>query len=168
MIPPTADVVVVVIKLTQMSISPAECQRRLQTVLKLPKLQEIVSELILKDEQSVKQLKEADYKEGDIYGNGAKDTYRSLSYASYKRTLNPLAGGNVDLIVTGQFVDAMYLLRPRGGKYLFGNRDKKRNILKEMYGEDIFGLNQQVFEKYQKEIVRPRFVRAIKQQARIS
>ena len=37
-----------------------------------------------------------------------------------------------------------------------------------MYGEDIFGLNQQVFAKYQKEIIRPRFVRAIKQQARIS
>ena len=151
-----------------MPISPAEYQRRLQTVLKLPKLQEIVAELILKDEVSVKQLKESDYKEGDIYGNGAKDTYRSLSYASYKRTLNPLAGGNVDLIVTGQFVDAMYLLKPRGGKYLFGNRDKKRNILKQMYGEDIFGLNQEVFAKYQKEIIRPRFVRAIKQEARIS
>jgi len=62
----------------------------------------------------------------------------------------------------------MYLLKPRGGKYLFGNRDKKRNILKEMYGEDIFGLNQQVFAKYQKEIIRPRFVRAIKIEARIS
>lgn len=136
---------------------------------------------MLKDEQSVKLLKEADYKEGDIYGD---DNYYSVYhptasyeanekagfrfYEPFKANLNPLAKGHVDLILTGKFVDAMYLLKPRGGKYLFGNRDKKRNILKEMYGDDIFGLNQQVFAKYQKEIIRPRFVRAIKQQARIS
>jgi hypothetical protein len=82
--------------------------------------------------------------------------------------MNPKAGGAVDLIFTGAFVDAMYLLKPKNGKYMFGNSDKKRNILKEKYGENIFGLNQTVFEKYQKDIIAPRFIRAIKSYAKIS
>ena len=31
-----------------------------------------------------------------------------------------------------------------------------------MYGENIFGLNQNVFAKFQKDIIAPRFVREIK------
>jgi len=36
-----------------------------------------------------------------------------------------------------------------------------------MYGDNIFGLNQNVFDKYQKDIVAPRFTRAIKLKANI-
>lgn len=127
----------------------------------------MTSELILKEENAVKQLKEADFLEGDIYGNGTLVRYRSKNYEIFKARKNPTAGGAVDLIVTGQFVDAMYLLKPRGNKYRFGNTDKKRNILKEMYGDNIFGLNQAVFEKFQKEIIAPRLIRKIKTTANI-
>ena len=128
-----------------MGISAKEYQKRLSQ-LTLPKLQQIASELILKDEETVKNLKEQDFKEGDIFGNDTFDTYRSKNYEIFKSRLNPSAGGNVDLILTGAFVDAMYLLKPKQGRYKFGNTDKKRNILKEMYGDNIFGLNQRVFE----------------------
>lgn len=124
----------------------------------------MVNEEIVKEETTLKTLKEQDFLEGDIYGDGKTlVSYRSKNYELYKSQKNPLAGGAVDLIVTGQFVDAMYLLKPKQGKYMFGNTDKKRNILKEMYGENIFGLNQNIFEKFQRDIIAPRFIRKIKQ-----
>jgi len=127
----------------------------------------MVAELILKEESAIKTLKEQDFLEGDIYGNGTLVRYRSKNYEIFKANKNPKAGGAVDLIVTGQFVDAMYLLKPRGSRYKFGNTDKKRNILKEMYGDNIFGLNQAVFEKFQKDIIAPRLIRKIKTTANI-
>ena len=123
----------------------------------------MVNEEIIKEETAIKTLKEQDFLEGDIYGDGTRQVYENRDYSLYKSQLNPLAGGSVDLIVTGQFVDAMYLLKPKQGKYLFGNTDKKRNILKLMYGDNIFGLNQKVFEKFQRDIIAPRFIRKIKQ-----
>lgn len=124
----------------------------------------MVNEELIKEETTLKTLKEQDFLEGDIYGDGKTlVSYRSEDYELFKSKKNPIAGGAVDLIVTGQFVDAMYLLKPKQGKYKFGNTDKKRNILKEMYGENIFGLNQNVFEKFQRDIIAPRFIRKIKQ-----
>ena len=123
----------------------------------------MVNEEIIKEETAIKTLKEQDFLEGDIYGDGTRQVYENRDYSLYKSQLNPLAGGSVDLIVTGQFVDAMYLLKPKQGKYLFGNTDKKRNILKLMYGDNIFVLNQKVFEKFQRDIIAPRFIRKIKQ-----
>jgi len=150
------------------TISPKEYQKRLMSVMKITTLRELVSELVLKDESTIKNLKEQDFKEGDIFGTGETATYRSRNYSIFKSRLNPSAGGKVDLIVTGDFVDAMYLLKPKQGRYMFGNTDKKRNILKEMYGDNIFGLNQKVFEKYQKEILAPRLRTSIKKFAKIS
>jgi hypothetical protein len=129
---------------------------------KITVLRELVNEELIKEEQTLKTLKRQDFEEGDIYGNGRKYTYQSQEYSVFKQSINPLAGGKVDLILTGSFVESMYLLKPKQGKYLFGNTDKKRNILKEMYGDNIFGLNQNVFNKYQKEIITPRFIRKIK------
>jgi hypothetical protein len=121
----------------------------------------MVAEELLKDESTLKQLKEQDFLEGDIYGNGTNLAYRSRDYELFKAGKNPLAGGAVDLILTGDFVDAMYLLRPKQGRYKFGNRDKKRNKLVQKYGDGIFSLNQNVFNKYLKDITAPRLKKNI-------
>jgi hypothetical protein len=125
-------------------------------------LKEIVNEEIVKEETTLKQLKEQDFLEGDIYGNGTLVAYRSKNYEIFKSRKNPLAGGAVDLINTGAFVDAMKLNKPKGNKYLFGNTNSKRKILVDKYGIDIFGLNQNVFDKFQIEIIKPRFVKKLK------
>jgi len=122
----------------------------------------MVNELYLKAEDEIKQLKEQDFLHGDIFGNGKTYDYQSQKYSQFKSKKNPIAGGKIDLIVTGQFVDAMYLLKPKQSKLKFGNTDKKRNILKEMYGDNIFGLNQVVFDKYQREVIYPRHLRVMK------
>ncbi len=142
-------------------ISAAQYQKRLQSVKKITVLRELVNEEIIKEESNLKLLKEQDFLQGDIFGDGTTFRYRSLDYERYKQAKNPIAGGKVDLINTGAFVDAMYLLKPKQNKYLFGNKDTKRNILKEIYGDNIFGLNQKVFDKFQTEVIKPRFIRAI-------
>lgn len=142
-------------------ISAAQYQKRLQSVKKITVLRELVNEELIKEESNLKLLKEQDFLQGDIFGDGTTFRYRSLDYERYKQAKNPIAGGKVDLINTGAFVDAMYLLKPKQNKYLFGNKDTKRNILKEIYGDNIFGLNQKVFDKFQTEVIKPRFIRAI-------
>ena len=122
----------------------------------------MVNEELIKEEKTLKLLKRQDFEEGDIFGDGKTYTYRSPSYENFKRTINPLAGGKVDLILTGAFVDSMYLLKPKQGRYLFGATDSKRSKLVEAYSINIMGLNQNVFDKFQKEIIAPRFVRKIK------
>jgi hypothetical protein len=121
----------------------------------------MVAEELQKDENTLKQLKEQDFLEGDIYGDETNVAYRSKSYELFKAGKNPLADGAVDLILTGDFVDAMYLLKPKQGRYRFGNRDKKRNKLVRDYGLGIFSLNQKVFNKYLKDITAPRLKRNI-------
>jgi hypothetical protein len=148
-------------------ISAKQYQQRLQSVAKITVLRELVNEELVKDEQTIKLLKEQDFLQGDIFGDGTKLRYRSLDYERFKQSKNPIAGGKVDLINTGAFVDAMYLLKPKQNRYQFGNKDSKRNILKEIYGDNIFGLNQKVFDKYQKEIIAPRFLIAIKRKANL-
>ena len=124
----------------------------------------MVNEQLVKEEENLKLLKEQDFLEGDIYGNGTKVDYAWKSYAEEKLLQNPKAGGNVDLINTGAFIDSFYLLKPKQNKYLFGAKDKKRNKLVGQYGNEIMGLNQDVFDKFQIEIIKPRFVREIKKQ----
>jgi len=130
-------------------------------------LRELVNEEVIKEETNLKQLKRQDFEEGDIYGNGKTYTYRSQNYSNFKRNINPLAGGKVDLILTGAFVDSMYLLKPKTGRYLFGATDNKRSKLVEAYSINIMGLNQNVFEKFQKDIIYPRFMRKLKSYAKI-
>lgn len=149
-------------------MSPTEYQKRLQPFLNLSRLQEITSEEIIKEETNLKNLKEQDFLDGDIYGDGKTLlSYRSKDYELFKSRLNPIAGGAVDLILTGEFVDAMFLLKPNNGKYLFGNSDSKKNMLVQKYGTNIFGLNQNVFTKFQIDIIQPRFIRKLKESAKI-
>lgn len=149
-----------------MSISAREYQNRLKK-LTLPSLQNLVEQEVQKRESQVKILKEQDFLEGDIYGDGTRANYRSRNYELFKAQKNPVAGGAVDLILTGKFVESMYLLKQKRGRYLFGNRDQKRQGLIEKYGVGIFSLNQVAFSKFQKDFVQKPFIRNIKKYANI-
>lgn len=149
-------------------MSPTEYQKRLSTILKLSTIREITAKLVIQEESKIKILKEQDFLEGDILGDGKKYTYRSKAYSDLKKKRNPLAGGFVDLIDTGSFVEKMYLLTPKSGKFKFGSRDSKTPTLREKYGEMIFGLNQQAFNKFQKDFIQKRLIKELKNVAKIS
>ena len=148
-------------------ISAAEYQRRLQSINKESVLEDIANEVIIKAESEIKGLKEQDFLEGDIYGDGSLRSYRAPGYELFKASLNPLAGGAVDLILTGAFVNAMFIDTPNKNAYHFGNSDSKSDKLENQYGKGIFGLNQNVFDKFQKEILSVRYIDMIKKTANI-
>lgn len=150
-----------------MTISAAEYLRRSQSITRITTLRDLANQVIMADEETIKGLKEQEFLEGDIYSDGTLVSYRSKNYELFKAAKNPLAGGAVDLILTGAFVRAMYLLKPDKNIYRFGNRDSKRSVLESKYGKGIFGLDQNVFNKFQAEILLPRYVRLIKETAKI-
>lgn len=149
-------------------ISAKEYLRRVQSISSPARLEDLANEVIIKAESEIKGLKEQDFLEGDIYGDGTKRSYRSVGYELFKERLNPLAGGAVDLILTGRFVNSMFIDKPNKNIYHFGNNDSKRDMLTNKYGTGIFGLNQGVFNKFQLEILAPRYIRMIKETAKIN
>lgn len=66
--------------------------------------------------------------------------YKSPWYGDFKARMNPLAGGNPDLILTGAFTSSMYLETMSRGTFKIDSKDGKRNELVRKYGSDIFGL----------------------------
>ncbi len=143
--------------------SAAEMYRRLQSVNKITVLREMVYAEIIKEEDNLKFIKEEEYLDGDIFSTGTKTTYASEEYADEKFKKNSRAGhGNVDLINTGAFIDSFKLNKPKQNKYLWGATDKKRNDIVEMFGQEIMSLNQESFDKFQKEIIKPRFVEKLR------
>lgn len=144
--------------------SASEMLRRLQSVSRISTLRDMVYDEIIKEEDNLKFIKEEEYLEGDIYSNSTKTTYSLPEYAKIKHAKNPRAGlGIVDLINTGAFIDSFKLNKPKQNKYLWGATDGKRKDIVNMFGSDIMGLNQESFEKFQIEIIKPRFVRKLKE-----
>lgn len=103
---------------------------------------------IRKNESELIQYKKAEFQVGDIYGNGSARTYKNQDYEEYKYFKNPDAGGQVDLMNTGDFIRSFFLQKPLKNKYLFGAKDWKSNLLKENYGIEIYGMNQDKFNRF--------------------
>jgi hypothetical protein len=151
-----------------MGISAKEYQKRLAPILKLSAIQELVQEELVKSETILKDLKENEFLRGERPDGSPIGRYRSPAYSMFKQRMNPLASGDVDLILTGKFINSFFVLKtPTKDGRLFGARDSKRTSLVEKYGSDIMGLNQQVFTKFEKDIIIPRFVYKIKNRFRI-
>jgi hypothetical protein len=83
---------------------------------------------------------------GQIFG-----TYPEGQYKTFKTALNPKAGGNVDLRLTGDFHNSFYLEAKRFPVF-FGARDYKTPRLTEKYGEDFFGLTKESQAAYNDQI----------------
>lgn len=141
--------------------SAAEMLRRLKSVNDINVLQDMVYVDIKANEDIMRDLKEEEYEQGDIYSDKTTASYKAEWYAKIKHEQNPRAGlGNVDLINTGAFINSFYLKKPKGNKYLFDSTDKKKNKLKGKYGKfgEIMGLKQQTFEDFQVVIIKPLFI----------
>lgn len=155
-----------------MAISANEYLNRLKGLARKSELQNLVFELMKEDEEFLLTLKEEEFKNADIYSTDGRITlnYMSASYAAMKRAMNPSAMGNVDLILTGRFVKAMFLTKKgafKGSIFTFGNHDlTKRHKIEERYG-NVYGLSQRTFDMYQKNILLPRLVAEIKRRYNI-
>lgn len=157
-----------------MGISVLEMRKRLKRVATLGNLERLVDVEIRKNESELITYKKQEYEVGNIYGEpDAKATYSMKSrvkkkgkelYRNYKNKINPKAGlGNVDLILTGDFINSFKLLPKKNDKYLFDATDDKKDELEATYG-NIFGMTDVHFQDFLKTFVADDFRKAIKKQ----
>lgn len=147
-------------------ISATQYSKRLQTLTK-PVLRNLMYQEIKEDEIMLRGLKAKELLEGKLPNGKQIGTYRSPSYSLFKQRINPLAGGKVDLVLTGAFAESAYLLKPKNNIYGFGFSDKKATSLLARYGKDVGGLNQQTFNRFVEIQVAEHFIKAMKQYAKI-
>lgn len=139
-----------------------ELKNRLKKVQKKTTLNKIIDEIVLSD-KNLKYAKEDEFLHGNKPDGSPIGRYKSKSYEQYKLRRNPLAGGDVDLIDTGSFVDNMKPFKSnRVGHYIFKSSDKKSPMLQAKYGSEIMGLNQKTFENIQKNVYADKFMLEIK------
>jgi hypothetical protein len=128
------------------------------------KLEQLVEVEIRKNEKDLVQYKKGDLLDADIYGNGTKLNYAWQEYEAEKIKLNPQANGNVDLILTGAFINSFYLLDSKNGKYLFDATNSKKDELVGRYGDGIFSMNQKKFQRFLDSYVIEDFRKVLKKQ----
>jgi hypothetical protein len=91
--------------------------------------------------------------------------YRNPEYAQKKNKLNPIPGlGNPDLRVTGAYHKSLYV-EIVGDRVRFLASDIKAPKLEEQFGtEVIYGHNQETRKEFIRSVLRPAFMREVKDQ----
>jgi hypothetical protein len=118
-------------------------------------MESLVSEIVLSDKERLKEQKISEFERGLRPNENRIGGYQNGEYANEKNQMNPLAGfGNVDLIYTGSFSSKLFLKSTNPRLFIFDSTDNKTDNLVGKYGLDILGLNQEWFEKRQKDIYR--------------
>lgn len=95
--------------------------------------------------------------------------YKSPAYRRKKMALNPLAKGNVDLRLKGQFQDDVIAIVNRNSITFTSNDNVptgmglgKTDKLVKQYGENIFGISVPYRLEYSNQFLKPEAVRRIK------
>lgn len=128
----------------------------------------MVTEIVLKDSQNLRELKESEFESGLRPKSSKIGKYASEGYAKHKNAMNPKAGlGNVDLIYTGAFVNSLFV-KPFSKGYIFDSNNSKSGNLIGKYGLDIMGLNQETFNKRQNDFYRFELIKNIKTKYKIA
>jgi len=121
----------------------------------------------LSDQKRLKEEKVNEWEQG-IRPNGEKiGIYRSAEYAIFKDQINPRANGYVDLLLTRQTANSLFLHKanqPRA--FIFGMFDRYNLVGK--YGKDILGLNENTFRKRETDIYKNTLVYVIKKDYKIA
>ena len=124
----------------------------------LPIIQKNVEEMVVADKEILKR-KKAELKAGVNPDGSLIGSYASESYALFKQNLNPIAQGNVDLILTGESIDGAKVESLGKGKFKVDiPLYHEREIIRD-YGEQVEGINEKVFIGYQKRRYAPRLIK---------
>ena len=140
-------------------------------------LKNLVNIEIINNEEKLVAIKRNEYEQGNIFSNGSAAYSKSSSYeanekagydtyAPFKYDKNPLAGGAVDLILSGSFINS-FLLKEKGKGYIFDATDSKADKLMRQYNKgnrDIFNFSQKAFNDFLIKYVKKPFTSEIKKQ----
>jgi hypothetical protein len=140
-------------------------------------LKNLVNIEIINNEEELVAIKRNEYEQGNIYSNGEASYSTTSSYevnesagydthAPFKYNKNPLAGGAVDLILEGDFINS-FLLIEKNKKYLFDATDWKKYRLMGQYNKgnkNIFNLHQDKFDFFINKYVKQGFIKSLKKE----
>lgn len=116
-------------------------------------LENQVKETVISDSRTLIAEKISEFKKGQRPDGSLIGRYQDAEYAIFKQQINPMAGGNVDLIFEGGFSKGLVLNATDKG-FIFDSTDYKADSLETKYGDEIFGLNQDYFNKRQNDVYR--------------
>lgn len=116
--------------------------RQIRDNFKLLNLDKSVMDTVMQHSQDITDLNRKQLKYGRKSDGERVGVYRSREYKLMKIEMNPLAGGYVDLTLTGDFTNMLTLRRDSDKVAEIYSADEKATMLKEKYGNDIYGLNE--------------------------
>jgi len=134
--------------------------------LTLPVLQEETRKIIQRSPELIK-AKVNEFKRGETPEGNAIGFYRSPQYSLFKRRINPLAGGTVDLILTGGFTRGLIVESKGRGIFEFDSNDEKAPSLFAKYRQDLRGLNRETWLDIQRKNIAPELIKFIKRTAHV-
>lgn len=120
-----------------------------------------MAQIILRDRKIIDRKRD-ELKAGVSPDGSEIGTYRSQSYAVFKESINPFAGGSVDLILTGAYHRAIKTLSLGNSEFTLRSSDSKRDDLIQKYGIDNEGINQEIWNKLQKFDYAPKLFNKIR------
>lgn len=115
---------------------------------------DIIEDYMLDNETKILNLVRERLKRGDGVNGGIIGEYSSLGYSYFKQARNPLAGGYVDLYLTGALQKALEIREESNGVYLIHSTDKKYFNLAEKYGKEQFGITYEQQKKVKEEAIK--------------
>ena len=110
----------------------------------------MVKVIVLSDKDRLKEQKVNEWQKGLRPDNTIIGEYRDPDYQEMKYFRNPDARGYVDLILTGDTARSLLIKPYYKSAFLFSMNDKYNLVGK--YGLDILGINEEYWQKRQKDI----------------
>lgn len=95
-----------------------------------------------KNAEQIVELVRNRWKKGKRPNGKIIGTYKDYGYQEMKRRQNPLAGGNVDLILDGGLNENLVLNYLSGSMYNIFSTDEKAVSIAQRYGLDVYGLTK--------------------------
>jgi len=129
--------------------------------MSLGSLDEIIVESIKESEEELLDLLRSQLSVGEK-GDGQMPPYLSEKYAEYKQKIGSKAPeGITDLKLTGAFQDKLRLIMTKTGARI-RSYDKKKSVLLDHYGKEIYELNAENQTFYLKQILFPIIIKKTK------
>lgn len=131
----------------------------------LREAQGLTSDIILSD-INILTTKANEFKRGENPDGSTIGEYSNSpigqEYRSFKLQLNPLAGGTVDLTLTGALRDGLTTEYLGKGLYIIFSQDNKWEELKEKYGDQISLIKEEDWLFLQGQVYAPQLNEALR------
>lgn len=126
-------------------------QRTLQKSISRSEISKLVGDIIILNSGIIiNQVRERWQHGQSVYG-GIIGRYSWDDYRMFKQAQNPLAGGNVDLMLTGALSLGL-TVKKVGSEYQIFSTDSKYNKIGQKYGYEEFGLTKEQLDAFFNEL----------------